>query len=280
MDKLKQIISWWGIGSGGDASRRHVQWVEPNDGWQGFVARRIQPLREQGVRRFWLHTPMGHAGVLRSFPPAGDTLIRFDQYVEAREKTSFRWLTRGFAEAWLPLTRAGVQVVAYLGTLQGAPEFDDRQRGAQRDFLDRTARSLRPFLAAGCDLAIDSAVLARPGDYTYELVRLLRARGVRTYVESMPRVDAPHWFDADIVSSEEQYQAATRAGNQHVLAPPEKLTGEVVRGFWSAVNRQQYADHRAWYRAEIPAALARGHSVCLALVHFLNAGGKLSELAA
>lgn len=278
MDRLDQIISWWGIGSGGDASRRHTQWIEPDDGWPGFVERRILPLRGLGVRRFWLHTPMGHSGVMRNQPVVGDTLIRFDQWLEAREKPSLGWLTRDFAKAWLPMTRGGVQVVAYLGTLPGAPEFGDLLRGRQRDYFDRLTKSLRPFLDAGCDLALDSAVLSQPGDSVYELVQLLNSRGVRTYIESMPRVDAPHWFGADIVSSEEQFQAASHPGNQHILAPPERLTGELVRGFWSAVDRQKYSDHRAWYRAEIPAALERGHSVCLALIHFLNAGGKLSEL--
>lgn len=279
MQRLNQIISWWGMGSGGDASRRHTQWIQPDTGWAGFVDRQIQPLRALGVNRFWLHTPMGHAGVVRNFPPVGDTNIRFDQLLEAREKPSLRWLTRGFAKAWLPLTRADVQVVAYLGTLPGAPEFDDLARGRQRDFFDRLTKSIRPFLDAGCDLALDSSVLSKPGHYVYEFVQLLKSRGIRTYIESMPRVDAPHWFGADIVSSEEQFQAASNPGNQHILAPPERLTGEIVRGFWSAVNRQKYADHRAWYRAEIPAALARGHSVCLGLVHFLNAGGRLNELA-
>src|SRR5262249_27718893 len=162
-----------------------------------------------GVQRFWLHTPMGHSGERRSFPPVGDTLIRFDQFLEAREKPSLGWLTRGFARAWQPLTRAGVQVVVYLGTLPGAPEFNDRLRGRQRDYFDRLARSIRPFLDAGCDLALDSSVLSQPGDSVYEFIQLLKSRGIRTYVESMPRVDAQHWFAADIVSSEEQFQAAS-----------------------------------------------------------------------
>lgn len=278
MQRLEQLVSWWGIGSGGDASRRHAQWIHPESGWAGFVEKHIRPVRALGIQRFWLHTPMGHSGVTRSFAPVGKSGIRFDQLLEAREKTSLRWLTQGFAKAWLPLTRANVQVVAYLGTLHGAPEFDDLARGRQRDFFDRLTQSIRPFLDAGCDLAIDSSVLSMPGHYVYEFVRLLKSRGVRVYIESMPRVEATWWYDADIITSEEQFQAASNPGNQHILAPPERLTGEVVRGFWSAVNRQKYADYRMWYQAEIPAALARGHSVCLAMAHFLSAGGTLDDL--
>lgn len=280
MRYLNQVISWWGIGSGGDPTRRHTQWIQPQTGWSGFVERHVRPIRELGVKRFWLHTPMGHSGVVRDQPPIGKTGIRFDQWLEAREKPSLAWLTKGFARAWLPLTRDNVQVVAYLGTLHGAPEFDDLLRGRQRDFFDRLARSIRPFLDAGCDLALDSALLSPPGHYVYELVQLLKSRGIRVYIESMPRVDAPHWFGADIVSSEEQFQAASNPANQHLLCPPEKLTGQIVRGFWNPPDRQRYTDFRAYYRAVIPPALARGHSVCLAMAHFLAAGGTLNELAA
>jgi hypothetical protein len=273
---INKIISFWGIGSGGKPETRFTQFINSKTGWNGFVAQAdFQRQLDAGVKRFLLWMPFGRDD-LRQQTVNGieyPTVLRFDAYPQAK-KANLPWLTTGFADAIKPLTEKGVQVIAYMGSLPGSPEFETESGLVRRAYLDD---ALEPFEDAECDYCFDTACLAPKSHYCTNIVYGLRRKGTRVYCESMPRADQPHWAEGDVLSSELQYQAALAPGNRSVLCDPKAITGELVRGIWDAVV-PPYKNYVDYYQAVVPKALADGHSVCLQVRHFMAQGGKLEGL--
>lgn len=279
---MGKLYGGWFIASGSSSAVRGVQWLDPAKGWRGFVENRLRPQINLGQRDFLLHCPFGRDDPARQQPVGGksiQTLYRFDQYLVARQHA---WLTDGFVEAIRPLTEAGSQIVIYLGTLIGAPEFDLSQRGT-RAVWRRLVDSLAPVIEAGCDLAIDTLPFVREGDLAYELVRWLRSLGVRVYAEPTPQQGFEAWAASDLIVDYQQWQnvlnpqywkpSASFAG----FVPPAELSGEVVIGVWGA-KPAKYVSYATWYRDVVPPLLAEGRSVVANLTHYFAAGGKLEEL--
>lgn len=276
---MDQLVGFYGVGSG-DAKLfpRRVQLVKPDTGWQGFVDTWIKPARDAGLRRFLLWMPFGQEvgendGIRtqtvngKSFP----TRVRFDQYQQA-ERAGLTWLTTGFVEAIRPLVEDGCQVIAYCGTLGGAPEYENATTVGQRIYL---AESLSVFLRAGCDLAFDSAVHSPPWHYVSTVADWLRQGGTRVYCEAMPYLTAPQWASGDVLSVEAQYQNATKSINASLFVNPRLITGELVRMMITPEAGKNWA---TLYREKVPPALADGHSVCIFAKSFMDQGGKFSEL--
>jgi hypothetical protein len=202
------------------------------------------------------------------------TVLRFDAYTQAK-KTKLAWLTAGFPDAIRPLTEKGIQVIAYMGSLPGSPEFETESGLVRRAYLDD---ALEPFEDSECDYCFDTACLAPKSHYCTNIVHGLRRKGTRVYCESMPRADQPHWAEGDVLSSEEQYQAALSPGNRSVLVDPKAITGELIRGIWDLKLAPPKATYAEYYPTVVPKAISEGHSVCLQVRHYLNQGGKLEGL--
>lgn len=281
--KYDKIFSWFGLGTGSDKRNRCMLFITPQLGWRGFVDKYIKPQIALGIRRFWLHTPMGSSGEVRNYPPINETNIRFDQWSEARVNRSLRWLSTGFPEAIRPLTDQGIQVVAYLGPLQGAPEFEGVAFTQKHLFMDRVRTALLPFLAANCDIAIDTACRSHEGQYVYELGRLLKSLKTRVYIEAAPYRGTEEFCDWDICCSNLQWKNVENPahwqpqGNFPGFIPPSELKGEIVRGWWEALPAQ-YPDYVAWYKDTVPPVLKQGQTAAISLYHYVKEGGKLDDL--
>lgn len=277
MASLNKIICFYGISSGSDASRRYVQWVTPERGWAGFVSDHITPMRQRGFNRFLLWMPHGRETNARSQLIGNawiSTNLRFDAWRVAKQNAAYNWFTTGFAEAFSPLTAAGVEIIAYVGTLHGAPEFDMLPPGQAKW---EAAMSIAPLLDARCSIALDTAVSSNPGHYVYELAQLIKGCGYKYYIEPTPYVDGQHWFSSSCVVSDAQWSAVINPGSHHILAAPSNLTGEIIRG-WFSTKPVEYSTVRDWYHATVPPVLAQGHTCCLPLSTFFSLGGTIPEL--
>lgn len=272
---VDRLISFWGIGAGSDTSRRRMQWVTPEGGWPAFVATHLVPQMKLGIRRFLLWMPFGQ-DELRQQTVGGvtfETRVRFDQYLLARSRGP-AWMTDRFAESIAYITREGCQVIAYCGTLPGAPEYE-HERWYRDEWIDAC---LQPFKRGNCDLALDTIVRSPPGHYGTRLVRELRCRhpGLKVYAESMPLAAQPHWAQGDVISVEAQYQHAASPANRQTLVDPAKIIGELVR---MLTDRPAGGNGwRPWYRAAVPRVLGDGHTACVYLQHYLAEHGTLEEL--
>lgn len=277
MASLDKIVCFYGIGSGSDASRRFVQWVTPARGWAGFVTDYVLPMMQRGIRRFLLWMPHGREAATRnqfignSWLP---TNLRYDAWRLARKSTANNWYTTGFTEAFYPLTTSGIEIIAYVGTLHGAPEFDILPPGQAKW---EAAMAIAPFLDARCSIALDTATRSRPGHYVYDLAQLLKSSGYKYYIEPTPQVNGPHWFSSPCVLSDAQWTAVSNPINQWLLAAPSLLSGEIIRGWFNAMPAP-YANVREWYRFTVPPALAQGHTCCLPLHQYFLTGGTVPEL--
>ncbi|MBL9122184.1 MAG: hypothetical protein JNG90_01040 [Planctomycetaceae bacterium] len=277
MAKIDQIVCYFGISSGADASRRFVQFVTPNTGWKGFVDTQLKPVADLGVRRFLLWMPHGREAQGRQQLMGNrwvTTNLRYDAYALSRQNPAFNWFTQGFAEAIYPITRQGIEVITYVGTLHGAPEFDALPAGQAKW---EGMKAIAPLLDARCSIAFDTSIYSKPGHYVYDLAQSLKQAGYKYYIEPTPHVDSPHWFSSSCVVSDAQWTAVTNPGNQYILAAPSKLSGEILRG-WFGTKPSLYPTFREWYNWTVPPALAQGHSCCLALPMYFRFGGTIDSL--
>ena len=256
-----------------------MQFVQPATGWQGFVQNELFPLLDLGVRRFMLWMPHGTETKTRKQLMGNvwrETNLRYDAWRLARKNLVYNWFTTGFAEAFRPLTAAGVEIIAYVGTLHGAPEFDPLPPGQA---MWEAVKVIAPILDAKCSIAFDTAVFSTPDHYVYNLISILRLVGFRCYIEPTPMADGQHWFTTPCVVSEDQWVNVINPANWNVLAAPNNLSGEIMRGWFSTVP-SQYSGIPQWYHSTVPAALAAGHTCCLPLKWYLVLGGTIDELLA
>lgn len=276
MIDLKRIVSLYTMhSSSADPSGRGIQLglVEPTRGWQGFVDKFIAPDIKLGITRFALWMPFGHEVAPRKQTVNGetfDTNLRFDQYQQAT-KAGLDWLTETFEDAIRPLTEAGCQVIAYMGTLPGAPEYE-RERWYRERWIDEC---LKPFRDANCDLAFDSAVACPPSHYVSTLFTLLRINypGLTCYAESIPTPANPHWIERNIVATEGVYQQAINSTFRKYRVDPATIKGELIRLFDDiGSTNKQFTTYPDWYQAKIPAALADGHTVACYSKYLVKSG--------
>lgn len=277
MSKINQIVCYFGIGAGSDASRRFMQFVQPSTGWAGFVTNHIRPMIDRGVRRFLLWMPFGREATTRTQLMGSRwvaTRLRYDAYDVARKNPANDWFTKGFVEAIYPITRSGVEVIAYLGTLHGAPEFESLSPSQAKW---EAIMAIAPLIDARCSIALDTAINSYPGHLVYDLVQLLKVAGIKGYIEPTPHVTGQHWFNTSCVVSDAQWAAVSRPGNQHILAAPSLLKGEIIRG-WFGAKPTLYPTHREWFNWTVPHAMMQGHTCCLPLTDYVRVGGKVSDL--
>ena len=222
-----RVVAFLAIGNSDDnPDTRQVGWGLPQSDWYVYVRTQVRPLMRRGVRRFNLHNPFG---TLPGEP------MQFDQYVHAKDAGLY-WLTDDFAEAWRPVLNdpdyPGVEVIAYLGKIEGDPDFDALADRPEQ-WLARALLSVQAPLKAGMSIGLDSAAVTAEGSPTYRFASLLRSLGVKVYIEPRPDADKPHWHDYPIIVTDHYWQRSDPArygdaGAGHKAAN-EELSGEVIR---------------------------------------------------
>lgn len=279
MKPIERIIAAWFISSGPETNPRMLQWIKPESGWAGFVKTYVEPVLSQGIKRIWLHGPFGREGMRTlkfSDGASGPSNYRLDEYLCSKH-AGLEWNYEGFVETFKPLTKAGIEVIAYLGTAEGQPEFEDMNKYAQKKFFQRLTDSLAPILDSGCSLSIDSSSRASSGSWLLNHMSTLKARGIRVIVEAIPTLKNTELHKWDMVCCDTHWPNVVN--NPQIYPKVEDLGGEVVRMICSG-KPAQYATHKEWYLDVIPKTLAEGakYSIAANLSHFLNAGGKIQEL--
>lgn len=263
-DPAQRIIHWETIGgSGGPVSKRTVGWPldQPGVGWAGYVSGRGQQLKNLGMRRLFLHNPFGTL----PWEP-----FQFDQYIHAQQ-AGLTWLTNGFTEAFKPFVESGVEVICYIGRLQGDFDFDTLTNFD--DYMDRVMRSIRPMIDAGCSIGFDSIVGATEDSRAYMVVKALRDSGIKVYAENRPPADYPWWHDHNGVYYDDGWIDSNPAVNPtlHWAAPNSMLRGEIIRytahqpsgyGFWDL----------GWRGPNVVAILRDGHTAATD-IDYLNREG-------
>lgn len=198
-----RLIAWFVIGwSDDNPATRNIGWNLPQRGWETFVTIKVMPQLRWGVRRVLLHNPFGAIG--------GEDM-QFSQLQQAQRTPRLEKITDidAFVRAWKPITKSGVEVIAYLGSptkadrLYGNPSMMNSLRGI-RD------AAIAPFLAAGMSVAFDAASGQDQHSDTYALAAELRKKGVRVYIESLAPRSATWWHDYPAMATPWFYYHADR----------------------------------------------------------------------
>lgn len=121
------------------------------------------------------------------------------QFLDAR-RAGLDWLTEGFTEAWKPVVNAGIEVIAYPGSLVLSEKLTRMAVTGGPAFNQEVMENFRPMCEAGCSIALDSQHKMPPKHWAHDAFKRVitwsrianpKARG---YVETFPhKTDAP-WF--------------------------------------------------------------------------------------
>ncbi len=267
------FVSWFTIGwSGADPAKRHIGRNLDNLGWSGWIERDVLPQIEGGVTRFMLHNPWG---VL-----PGENM-QLDQLLHARE-AGLDFVTQGFVEAWKPITDAGVEVIAYVGSGLDDPDFDGL---GWWDWRQRAMDSVRLMVDAGMSIALDAAVIATEGSHTHRFAEELRSMGVEVIVEAKPTRFTPHWWDYGMVSLDQNFlDDDLHTGHPHAQnygIENSVLTGEIMR-----IARPRREDGSLialvgpLHQQRVEEIISEGHTAVSDMHYWFRTGRTLDEFIA
>lgn len=260
----ERIVAYHTIGhSSPDAADRRVGWNLKAEGWAGYVEQNVKPQITWGCQRFYLSNPFG------ALEPE---LMQFDQYLHAKAGIEgvhppLPWLTEGFVEAWKPITDQGVEVICYLGSMQGDPDFDDATPAGK---LDRFNRSIQPALQAGMAIGFDASVLYPDGSFYARAVELVKSTGVRVYVEARPGKVNVWTHDENVICINSTWLKDDPALVPNTWAvPTDQLTGEIVR---IVDDRGTSWARHDWQLPQTRQILRDGHTAAAPVGFFIEHG--------
>lgn len=267
-----RIVHWETIGGStvNDADR-NVGWSIKQTGWAGFVNARVRELQNLGVKRLFLHNPFGTLN--------NDPYFQFDQYIHAQE-AGLTWLTNGFAEAWRPVTQAGNEVIAYIGTMSFIGQQDpDFANLTDAQFVDRVMRSIRPLIDAGMSIGLDTIVGEHVTSRPYMVAEALRNSGVRVYAENRPPSDYPWWHDFGGVYYNRGYVRDTPELNPALwwAASNSQLKGEIIRYTGDAPAGYSFWQV-GWRGPEVRSIWHDGGTPATSVPSLLQEGGTLQSM--
>jgi len=282
----ENLISYWGIGAGSDPLRRKTQFVTAETGWPGFVRNYLELDIEAGIRRIMLWNPFGcePANVTYDDPyRPGETyesIMPFDAWL--RGSPIFK--DEGFVPAIRELTKGGIEVIAYMGTLLGLSTWKQQKWNGDQWLMD----CMEPFMEADCNLAFDTFCYAPDTSVEYQLMLRLKNMGVRVYSEAMPRAIGPHFEryranEFPVVAIEADYVSSLSSGNQvpqinFGYIDPTTIEEEICLGMgWTGLTD----GNTTWveqYEESVPERIDEGHTCIIYSNHFRSAGGRLEDL--
>lgn len=269
----ERIVSFFNIGwSNANPEKRNIGRYITNRGWTWFVATAIQPQVRRGVTRFQLHNPWGAL--------AGEPM-QLDQLLHARE-IGLTSVTEGFVDAWKPLTEAGIEVIGYVGSGRGDPDFEVLEADEEA-WIDRAMLSVQPLLDAGMDIGLDASAPAAITHPVYEFAQRLREQGVVVYVEAKPDRDKQHWFDHGVICIDgiwlrSDVHTGHRAAQLHYGIENHLLTGEVLRLVLPRTG-ESWKDLRGdALRSRVQEILGDGQNALVSLQDWFRDGRTLANL--
>jgi|GEM_PF-3775005 len=260
-DAAARLVDWKTIGgSTNNAANRRIGWNIKSDGWSGFVAKHVAPLIPLGMKRTLLHNPFGTL--------ASDGVFQFDQFVDAKA-AGLNWLTDGFAEAFRPVTAAGIEVIGYLGSLPYDDEFSSINN--VDDYMARVKQSIQPLIDAGMSVAFDYIVSATSNDWAFQVVQSLRDSGVKVYAENRPPANAPYWHSHATIHVEDSFQQYDPARNASSwwAARNETLRGEILRFVGTPPSGTSW---NTWQTRTAKKILADGDTALIAFLGLRDTG--------
>lgn len=274
----ERLIEYWLIGGSdsGNEVRRNVKVRQVGSGgWTDFVDERVRTAYQWGLRRFWLHNPFGTV-------PGED--MQFDQYLDAKE-AGLTMLTDDFVSAWRPVVKGRfgepVELVAYIGTAN----FDDDRLARARDRRDPASvisaalRCIQPLLLAGASIGADAASRLPDDGPEFGFYRFLEGSGVRVYIESRPRLDAPGWRHFPVASVDGWWHMSDperRPNSQRVRN--DEIQGEIVRILNDLRGASSDPADVQESISRIRAALLEGHTVVFRGDGLRKAGVTIDQL--
>lgn len=269
----KRVIAWYPIGhSSRDTSVRMVGRNLKKTGWDGFVKQSVLPvLKRYGFKRVMIHNPFG------TLP--GEAM-QFDQYLTAK-KAGLNWLTDGFVAAWKPVTASGVEVIGYLGNPHLDPESQKLLKSkGEKAVFERGWKAIDPLVQSGMSIGYDAAVITGKNSATYHFAQMMRARGLKVYVEARPRIDKPWWFDYPVVAREDTWQKTMPTSPQapnRKFASRADLKSDIVR--IARVPARWKREHKTSEWPQIACRIiAEGDSAVIEDFILKQPGRKLSDL--
>lgn len=267
------VIAWYPIGhSSRDTRRRMVGRNLEKTGWGGFVKQSVLPvLKRYGFKRVMLHNPFGTL--------TGEAM-QFDQYLTAKA-AGLNWLTDGFVTAWKPVTASGVEVIGYIGN----PHLDSESQNllkskGEKAVFARGWKAIDPLVQAGMSIGYDAAVITDKNSATYHFAHMMRAHGLKVYVEARPRANKPWWFDYPVVAREDTWQKTMPASPQapnRKFASRADLKSDIVR--IARVPARWKREHKPNQWPQIACRIiAEGDSAVIEDFILKQPGRKLSDL--
>ncbi len=200
MPDASKLIAFHAMGSQAVSIPMHSTLIVHNLSWPEYVEQKIQPHIEWGVRRIMLHLPFGK-GLTVGY-------MTFDSYLRARE-ARLKLVYQGFGKAIRSLTKQGIEVIAYMGSLYHDETFAELRTKPYADdnWIDRFMHSLRPVINAGCSVAFDAAAQWPNDGPEHSAAKMLRALGTRVYIEgtAYPKATMGHLRTFDWVANHEHY---------------------------------------------------------------------------
>ena len=186
-----RIIATYTIGnSDTDDAKRRVGWQLDILRWRGFVDRHIANVLRDGYAGIELHNPFG---VLST-----EEMLA-SQAVDAR-RAGLWWLIADFAEAWKPVVQAGVEVIAYPGSLKLDAKLKTMAVHGGPPFRDYLMNCYQPCVAAGCSLGFDTHHQLPKACWEHVALRRMMTwvQGInpkaRGYIEPWPHISDADWF--------------------------------------------------------------------------------------
>jgi len=228
---LNRVVVWTEAAGGYDTPRGFDP-VLLKQGWQAWVNDKIRPevewLRSRGATRIRviIHNPYG---LERSTRGVTDE-YRFSQRSACYGNPATKHLAYGFADAIKPLTRDGVEVIAYFGRLDNDPLAHLARSGKGGDYLEQCRWQIAEALDAGCSIAFDASHGLEESSAAWRFIASVEPHA-RIYLEPRPVATQPHLFGYSFITQDEFWGRSDpeKHADSAWGARNADLTGEVIR---------------------------------------------------
>lgn len=241
------------------------QYLEGGPAWLAAETRKLHALGCAGIGH---HLPMLEQGiVVGGVPQFGFSMVGWLRAAGG----NFARIANTYGPRMLPLTRDGIRIVPYLGSLRLSPDLDRLTLAKLDDRMRLLAENIKPVTEAGMrEVAFDGSVDYTPESKEGLFLDWLVAHGVGVWRESNP-ADFQAWAHmVPIIVANDTY-LARKSMPQYASV---KLTGPVIRMVKSpngdGLSAEQWGEKWAQVTApEIRDVIADGHQP--AIENYANA---------
>lgn len=282
-----KLVAYIGIGNANitaDNPRGINRGNIPGDDWVAFWKSQ-QPLVDQGLKRWAIWQPFGRNQLRNQWFRDGETFVQretnlcVEQFTLARA-AGYQMLCDTFVEATKAFLQADKEreVIAYLGTLIGAPEWDANYESVE-SLRGRLIAELQPYLEAGCSLAFDATASLAANHWFYDFLKALKV-SASVYIEAWPLAVAPHLSNLNCIALSEQLLNYKPETIGSTFLNPAQITGERQAWLVNHLPSDWPKGYAAWCKKIVPAMLADPSidSVGFYAMHYVKDGGQLDCL--